>query len=335
MLENDNLTPISEWINSHEELIRFTYRNYKVWKEAKQPFHLGIQLKTKAKTWTAQSPYYDYGPIQKIKITFQNSNYLRPYENNCDILWWVRGSKVQIIDLNKLKQENQIHLEDNFGQVFTTEQVNNATIQILDTTEKINFPHKKSFHKYSLSYYRIKEHKEAWIFEIKYLEEERRFTAQYYSWKAYSKVHGVKNIQFKRNGINFEKAIHGEKIAKNLKKVTKGESWLFYSENANLTRPGWLSSYIKEKSVILFLSSLFSVQVPGTCNLVNNSSSINIDIEYNKENYYLHSNKLQLVTENKNDYIQKTATFEECLEFCHKNNEKLITKEEYDLYIST
>ncbi|MDR1627199.1 MAG: hypothetical protein LBR79_00310, partial [Oscillospiraceae bacterium] len=157
------------------------------------------------------------------------------------------------------------------------------------------------------------------------------FTAQYYKWSAYSKINGVKNIQFKRNGANFEKAIHGEKIAKNIKKVKKGESWLFYSENVNLTRPGWLSSYVKQDSVFLFLSSLFSVQVPGTCNLVNNSSSININISNKIDNYYLHSNKLhELVTENKNNYIQNIATFEECLDFCRRNHEKPITREEYE-----
>jgi hypothetical protein len=290
-MKNDNLTPINDWINNNEERIRkyFSIKGYKVWKEAKEPFHIGIQKKTQHGIYkkTGQ-PFYDYGPIQKIKITFQNQVYLKPYMENCDILWWVRDEQVIVIDMKLLKDtqtteiENSIgekdycsfQLKDNFNNAyFTPEQVSKAIVDRISLTEKINFAFTRSFYKYKLSYFKAKKHTKAWV--ITFTHNETGFHANKQDWADYSKSNGnCKNIQLKRNEKKFIKAIHNEKMridGRNLKE------WSFYTEDENFVRPGWISSYIKQESVLHLLNTLFSIQLGSNCNYVNNSSLISID----------------------------------------------------------
>jgi hypothetical protein len=285
-----SISIIDSWINSHEEFIRHwaAINNYKIWKEAKEPFHLGIQKKTQNGIYkkTGQ-PFYNYGPIQKIKITFQKQIYLKPYMKNCDILWWIRDKKITVIDMEKLKNTNHIEYEDNFGEtvfwdlnlkdkfdnnIFSPEQVNCATIQVLDTSEKINFTCKKSFSNYKLSYFTIKQHYKAWIITITKNEETGLFHGNYLNWDDYSKAHGnCKNIQLKRNEEAFKKAISGTISKKAHFKQVKEFS--FYTENEDFIRPGWLYTCLQRSSVLDLLNILFPVQALA-CNLVNNISIV-------------------------------------------------------------
>jgi hypothetical protein len=322
MKKYENLDRIDSWINDNEEFIRHWafHNNFKIWKEAKKPFHLGIQKKTPTKSKT----FFDYGPIQKIKITFQNQIYLKPYMENCDFLWWVQGNKVKVVDMMKLYESSEIDdgigtvtmaLKDGFGnRIFTPEQVSGAIIQLLDTSEKINFVHKKSFDKYQLSYFREKTHKEAWIITITH--DNDGFHASVIDWASYSRKHNVKNIQLKRNGETFIKASRGE-ISKKAH-FKHANEFSFYTEDANMKIPAWLLSYLKQSSIIDLLYSVFSIQADSACNYVNNSSYINRYID-NKVDTYLQSYKQSACIEN-NDKINQGIPPENCLEV---NNEAL------------
>ncbi|MDR2425921.1 MAG: hypothetical protein LBD46_01860 [Endomicrobium sp.] len=314
MIKYENLNNINSWINSHEEFIRHWafLNNYKIWKEAKQPFHLGIQKKTLT---NPKKNFFDYGPIQKIKITFQNQFYLKPYMENCDYLWWIQDTKVKVIDMNQLKDftikvdgdyflesDCRLELKDNFDSTyFTPEQVINATIQILDTSEKINFAYKKSFDKYELSYFRKNTHKKAWIISITH--NDTGFHASVVDWAYYSKTHEVKNVQLKRNGETFMKAIRGE-ISKKAH-FKRSNEFSFYTEDSNIKIASWLQSYLKKDSVIDLLLSVFSIQADSACNYVNKEDIINIS-NSNIQNYlYLHSYKQSACLENNKELKHK------------------------------
>jgi hypothetical protein len=338
----DNLTPISEWINNNEKSIRYwaSTNQYKVTKNPGGGHHLTLQKKTPvsitkgATNKNCGKMFYNYGGEIKVKVTLQkpDGNFHAYEETDCDIIWWVRGSKVTMIDKAKLEDTNYFEYEDIlmgkslarfsrddlFGHYYTEEEIQSVSNTVNFSETPNNFTYTSSFKNFKLVPRAVKQHSKGEVVTLTY--DGKEFHATIQNWKTYSREHNnCKNIQLKRNGKLFDDAIHGSLTKRNnFKKVGKDGTWAFYTENENMRN--WLYSYLNEKSVFLFLSSLFSIQVGTTCNIVNNVVKNNIYKEntINKDNTLF--TKLQVHNELKQKVMagnkQKRPHEQEWLELC-------------------